>query len=126
MMNVAHVVLFITDPSEHCGYPMDVQLRLPDEVKGMVSVPVIVTANKSDIVAADGYLAMSTADGSGIDLVLAEILVHKPAPEPRKRSEEIRAPLPFAEEEPVVHERCGTDAGEGPKRRRVRRPRTKP
>jgi len=129
MMNVADVILFIVDPSEHCGYPIQVQLSLLDEVKGMVSVPVIVVANKSDIVAADGYTTMSTADGTGVEDVLAEILAHRPAPEPRKRSEEIRSPLPPPEEEPIVVEGCGTDDGGGPKRRRVRRPRkprTKP
>ena len=25
MMNVASVILFILDPSEHCGYPMEMQ-----------------------------------------------------------------------------------------------------
>lgn len=126
MMNVANVILFIVDPSEHCGYPMDVQLRLLDEVKGMVSVPVIVVANKSDITAVDGYTTMSTADGTGVDAVLSAIIAHKPAPEPRKRSVEIRAPLPLLEEEPAVVEGFGTDDEGAPKRRRVRRkPRTK-
>ena len=50
IMNVAHVILFIIDPSEHCGYPMAVQLRLLDEVKTLVKVPVLVVANKSDLV----------------------------------------------------------------------------
>ena len=49
IMNVASVILFILDPSEHCGYPMEMQLRLLDEVKGMVNVPLVVVANKSDL-----------------------------------------------------------------------------
>ncbi|MDD1694668.1 MAG: 50S ribosome-binding GTPase [Methanoregula sp.] len=125
MMNVANVVLFIIDPSEHCGYPMDVQLRLLDEVKAMISVPVVVVANKSDIVAAEGYLTMSTVDGSGIDAVLAEIISHKPEPEVKERVVDIRSALPQEPDEPdtVVAEGM---LGEEPKRRRMRRKPRKP
>ena len=90
MMNVAHVVLFILDPSGHCGYPMDMQLRLLDEVKGMMTVPVIVAANKSDLSTIDGYLSMSTETNAGVDQVLHEILAFKPAFIER-RAEEKRA-----------------------------------
>ena len=34
MMNVASVILFILDPSEHCGYPMEVQTASPRRGKG--------------------------------------------------------------------------------------------
>jgi nucleolar GTP-binding protein len=122
MMNVAHVVLFIADPSEHCGYPMDVQLRLLEEVKSMVSVPVIVVANKSDLVVPEGYLTMSTADGSGIDAVLDEVLKHKPEKQARKRSADIRSALPQETDESEADGYAGDD-GEKPKHRRVRRPR---
>ena len=60
---------------------MEVQLRLLDEVKAMVTGPVMVVANKSDLVTADGYTTMSTADGTGVEEVLAELLTHKPIPE---------------------------------------------
>ncbi|HIH27002.1 MAG TPA: GTP-binding protein, partial [Methanoregulaceae archaeon] len=128
IMNVADVILFITDPSEHCGYPMSVQLSLLDEVKGMVSVPVIVVANKSDISVAEGYITMSTAEGTGVDAVLAEILLHKPLPEVKERVVDIRSALP---QEPDEAEVFSEDVmlGDG-KRRRMRRkprkPRTKP
>ncbi len=42
MINIADIVLFILDPSEHCGYPMEVQLNLLEEVKGMIDVPLVV------------------------------------------------------------------------------------
>jgi len=80
IMNVANTILFIIDPSEHCGYSLEVQLRLLEEVKGMVSVPVVVAANKSDIATAEGYLTMSTETGGGVDDVLSAIIVHKPEP----------------------------------------------
>ena len=79
MMNVAHVVLFILDPSEHCGYPVEVQLRLLEEVKGMVRVPLVVVANKSDLREIPGYLSMSTETKDGVDEVLIQILTFLPA-----------------------------------------------
>ena len=79
MMNIADIILFILDPSEHCGYPMEVQLNLLKEVKGMIEVPLVVAANKSDLQVADGYLSMSTAKGEGVEEVLAALLLHKPA-----------------------------------------------
>ena len=127
IMNVADVILFIIDPSEHCGYPMGVQLSLLEEVKGMVSVPVIVVANKSDLVAAEGYTTMSTADGTGVDEVLAELLAHKPEPEVRERAVDIRSSLPKDTEEPAVVEfDLEGNPVRAPKPKRARKPRTKP
>ncbi len=128
MMNVADVVLFILDPSEHCGYPIDVQLNLLEEVQGMVGVPVVVVANKSDIVAAEGYLTMSTQTGEGVEAVLDAILIHKPAPEERKRAPDILSPLPHESEEIGLDE-DSDDGEEGtherkPKPKRARKPRT--
>lgn len=118
MMNVASVVLFILDPSEHCGYPMQVQCNLLEEVKGMVKVPLIVAANKSDLVAGEGYQTMSTADGTGVEEVLAKILTHKPKRTEEDRKAAIRAPIVHEEEAPEIDIRTGM-----PKRKRVRRPR---
>jgi nucleolar GTP-binding protein len=130
MMNVADIILFILDPSEHCGYPMDVQLHLLEEVKGMIDVPLVVAANKSDIVGAEGYLTMSTQTGDGVDVVLAEILAHKPQPVERVKNTapDILSPLPHESEEMVMDECSGTEK-EGrhekkPKPKRARKPRT--
>jgi len=79
MIHVADIVLFILDPSEHCGYPVEVQLNLLEEVKGMIDVPLVIAANKSDLQVADGYLSMSTEKGEGVQDVLAALLSHKPA-----------------------------------------------
>jgi nucleolar GTP-binding protein len=127
MMNVADAVLFILDPSEHCGYPIEVQLHLRDEVQGMVDVPMIVVANKSDLVAAGGYMTMSTRTGDGVDAVLAEILVHKPEPEERKRrtAADIRTPLRNEPDETVMDEDSGSENEKKPRRKRLhRKPRT--
>jgi len=128
MMNVANVILFIIDPSEHCGYPMEVQLRLLEEVKGMVNVPVIIVANKSDLVTADVYATMSTADGTGVDAVLEEILTHKPAPEVRTRAVDIRSSLPQEAEDIVAFDGFieDEDGVRKPKPKKAMKPRTKP
>jgi nucleolar GTP-binding protein len=128
MMNVADIILFILDPSEHCGYPMDVQLNLLKEVKGMIEVPLVVVANKSDIVGAEGYLTMSTQTGDGVEAVLAEILVHKPESVEQKKSTvlDIRSPLIHEPEETDMDENSDTEDGLGkkPKPRKARKPRT--
>jgi nucleolar GTP-binding protein len=122
MMNVASIVLFILDQSERCGYPMDVQLNLLEEIRGLVNVPVIVVANKSDILVAEGYLSMSTETGDGVDEVLAAILAHKPEFVERKRVVDIRAPIVHESEEPEPEVMLGTEE-EGKKKPRIRKAR---
>jgi nucleolar GTP-binding protein len=126
-MNVADLVLFILDPSEHCGYPMKVQLNLLEEVKGMVDVPLIVVANKSDLTLAEGYLTMSTQTGDGVEAVLAEILKYKPEAVVRKKDEapDIRSPVRREFVEVVVDPYAATDNDERkPKPKKARKPRT--
>jgi nucleolar GTP-binding protein len=118
MMNISSVVLFILDPSEHCGYPMKLQLNLLKEVRGMVKSPVIVVANKSDLVVPEGYLTMSTADGTGVEDVLAAILAHRSVRTAEERIIEIRTPIIHAEEAPEIDPVTGRA-----KRKRIRRPR---
>jgi nucleolar GTP-binding protein len=129
MMNVASVVLFILDPSEHCGYPMAVQLNLLEEVKGMVRTPFIVVANKADIVAPEGYQTMSTADGTGVEEVLAAILTHKPERAERERRVDILSPLPQVSDASVAEDsgELGLDGKpvRKPKLKRARKPRTR-
>jgi nucleolar GTP-binding protein len=129
MINVASVILFILDPSEHCGYPMEVQLNLLEEVKGMVRTPVIVVANKSDLVAAEGYQTMSTADGTGVEEVLTDILTHKPEPVVGKKVVDIRSPVAVESEEigGETPAEIGLDGKpvKKPKPKRARKPRTR-
>jgi nucleolar GTP-binding protein len=80
--NIADIILFILDPSEECGFPLEDQIRLLEEIKGSMNVPLVVVANKSDIRSVDGYLSMSTCDGSGIDEVLDRLLEYWREPVP--------------------------------------------
>jgi len=77
LMDVANVVLFVLDPSEHCGYSLEEQRRLLEEVRTLVAVPVVVVSNKADIARAEEGLVMSTATGEGVDEVLAALLAHR-------------------------------------------------
>ena len=106
---------------------MNVQLHLRDEVKGMVDVPMIVVANKSDLVAGEGYMTMSTQTVEGVDAVLAEILVHKPEPVERKKRTvaDIRSPIIHEPEESEMDDDPETEKAKKPKRKRLhRKPRT--
>ena len=77
IVNISDTLLFILDPSAHCGYPLEEQERLLEEVKGLVNVPVVVVSNKSDIEVIPGVPSMSTGNGDGVKEILDALLVHK-------------------------------------------------
>jgi nucleolar GTP-binding protein len=74
VMNIADVVLFILDASERCGYQMDEQLRLLQEIGGMAGAPIIAVVNKADVKPLAGYPNMSTETGEGVFTVLESLL----------------------------------------------------
>ncbi len=70
----ADVVLFIIDPTETCGYPVERQLSLLDEVKGYFEKPVLEVYSKADLHNFRDRLAFSVKTGEGLQDVLNEIL----------------------------------------------------
>jgi nucleolar GTP-binding protein len=76
------VVLYIVDPSEHCGYPLASQLSLAADLKEWIKLPMLVVANKADIANAemaassvgDFHWRMSTETGEGVDAVQEELI----------------------------------------------------
>lgn len=68
------VVLFIVDPSEHSGYPLESQLRLAEDIKSWIDLPVLIVANKADILGIAGMPVMSTLTGDGVAGVLEELI----------------------------------------------------
>jgi nucleolar GTP-binding protein len=72
--NIADVILFIIDPSEHCGFPLEDQMKLYEEITSTIDVPVIAVANKSDIKGLEGYASMSTGQNMGVDEVLLTLM----------------------------------------------------
>ncbi|MHB8117317.1 MAG: NOG1 family protein [Methanothrix sp.] len=71
------VVLFILDPSEHCGYPIDSQLSLAEDLNNWINLPTLVVANKADILRFGedkNMLHMSTETGQGVNDVLEKLV----------------------------------------------------
>jgi nucleolar GTP-binding protein len=79
--NIADVILFILDPSEHCGFPLEDQMKLYEKITETIDVPVIAVANKSDIKNLEGYPSMSTGQDTGVDEVLATLMQYWREPE---------------------------------------------
>ncbi|ABK14064.1 Nucleolar GTP-binding 1 [Methanothrix thermoacetophila PT] len=72
MRHLRGVVLFLIDPTGHCGYPLDAQHRLLEEIKSWLELPVVVAYNKSDIPSdhpRDG-IRISTLTGDGVQETL--------------------------------------------------------
>lgn len=68
------VVLFITDPSGHCGFPLSDQFNLLQDIKGWIDMPILVAANKADLTKEQPDLSMSTMTGEGVPEVLNRLL----------------------------------------------------
>lgn len=77
VVNLADVILCIIDATEHCGYPIEEQVRLIHEIESLTDAPVLVVANKSDLVYFDGYLNMSTETGEGISEVVDTLMGYR-------------------------------------------------
>jgi nucleolar GTP-binding protein len=71
------VVLYILDPSEHCGYPLASQLSLAEDLKNWIGLPILIVANKADILRYGedrNVLEMSTETGQGVENVLESLV----------------------------------------------------
>ena len=101
VMHISDRLLVILDPSEHCGYDLDAQIRLCDELHRLAyDVPITIAANKSDIFSSDKtptdlfaivaerlpwygrsgaeLFIMSTQTGTGVDEVRDFIIRDRP------------------------------------------------
>jgi len=84
LRNITGVVLFIVDPSEQCGYSLEKQLSLADNVKATFPMDVLVVANKDDLDSEWQGPSMSCATGRGVKEVLELVavkLLELPVPE---------------------------------------------
>jgi len=75
LRHLADAVLFVVDASGQCGYPLDAQLELRDELDERFDTPVVTACNKADVstdVDADAY--MSVTEGENVDEVLDTIV----------------------------------------------------
>ncbi len=85
LKHAADVIVFLLDPSETCGYPMERQFRLLDEIRELFKgTPMLVVCNKVDICQPQKLqealrrepkaLLMSAKTGKGVDEVLKKAL----------------------------------------------------
>ncbi|RLF67318.1 MAG: GTPase [Thermoplasmata archaeon] len=74
---LATVIVFLIDPTGHCGYPVEPQERLLEEIKDMFpKIPIIEVETKSDILKRDNNrLKISAVTGEGIEELLQRIEV---------------------------------------------------
>jgi nucleolar GTP-binding protein len=85
LSHVADVVLFLLDPSETCGFPLDAQTRLLESVQETFpDVPVLVAENKTDLVRTETVRPhVSALTGEGVvevvDLLLEKVTSRGPA-----------------------------------------------
>lgn len=72
LRHLATVVLFVLDPTETCGFPLDAQLRLLASVQETFpDVPLVILENKSDLGGAPGgHLRGSALTGDGLSELL--------------------------------------------------------
>jgi nucleolar GTP-binding protein len=71
LTHLADAIVFLVDASETCGYPLDAQLALRDDLAAEFDAPVLTVCNKADRsrdVDADRY--MSVTEGQNVDEVL--------------------------------------------------------
>ncbi|MHC1631526.1 MAG: NOG1 family protein [Methanotrichaceae archaeon] len=69
------VLLYILDPSGHCGFSLKDQIDLLADIKSWLQFPVLVVANKIDLVEYEGTdLVMSTLTGEGTTEVLDKLV----------------------------------------------------
>ncbi len=78
LRHLAHLILFILDPSEHCGYPIGAQLAILSDIKSnFPDIPVLEVENKMDLVQIPSKrLKISALEGLGV-AELKEMLVSR-------------------------------------------------
>lgn len=72
LRHLADVIVFLVDPSEHCGYTLDAQLKLLDETRAAFpDAPLVVAESKADLKKGGvGEVAISSETGEGIDALM--------------------------------------------------------
>lgn len=76
LKHLADLVLFMFDPTESCGYPMEQQERLLETVKReFSSVPIVEVENKSDLVKTRSpRIKISAETGAGVSKLVDHLL----------------------------------------------------
>lgn len=79
LLNIADVILLMLDASGTCGYPLEEQLRLKEELESVARAPIVTVVNKADVLRLEGYPNISTSTGEGVEETLALLLRYRRA-----------------------------------------------
>ncbi|OYT51018.1 hypothetical protein B6U66_04680 [Candidatus Bathyarchaeota archaeon ex4484_135] len=72
LKHLADVIIFLVDPTPTCGFPLESQLRLLEEVKSSFpGVPMILAINKADIATEEQVSTVKEALGQGAHVISA-------------------------------------------------------
>jgi nucleolar GTP-binding protein len=96
------VVVYILDPSEHCGYPLQSQLSLAEDLKNWIGLPMLIVANKADILRFGedrNVPEMFTETGQGVENVLEKLVSLLES----ERSTESEQATPIESEQDIAH-----------------------
>ncbi|MEW6069805.1 MAG: GTPase [Candidatus Thermoplasmatota archaeon] len=75
LKHLANCIVFLIDPTSHCGYPLQSQLRLLDEVKSNFNVPIVEVESKCDLLKTNSErLKISADSGEGMEELKERIL----------------------------------------------------
>jgi len=73
---LANMIVFLLDPSETCGYSLEEQENLLDEIKLSFNVPILVVENKRDLYERKSEnLKISAKTGDGLDKLLDKMFM---------------------------------------------------
>lgn len=95
--HIANVVIFIIDPSLSCGYPLEGQLDLLNEVKEMFpDLPMVVVINKVDLISRENLEEVKKKLENPIEMVAIQKIGVKEALEAAMKTSKLRGEGKYA------------------------------
>jgi len=73
LRHLSDVIIFLVDPTGHCGYPLEDQIHLMNEVKKDFPIPVIPVYSKSDLHDRRDFIRISARTSEGVEELKNEI-----------------------------------------------------
>ncbi len=73
LRHLSDVIVFLIDPTGHCGYPLGDQINLMNEIRKSFPVPVLPVYSKSDLHERDELFRISVSTSEGIESLKKEL-----------------------------------------------------
>lgn len=95
--HIANVVIFIIDPSLSCGYPLEGQLDLLNEVKEMFpALPIVIAINKVDLISRENLEEVKKKLDNPIEMIAIQNIGVKEALETAMKIGKLKGALKYA------------------------------